>query len=211
MNSSPPTNNGPASDDTRPPQHDNADAPSPKRHGKKSKTLWVTVFKCFHCGKHGHNLPKCRQCTQAYYCDADCQRKHWKRHRPVCRAAVAALARHAHRLRVARAVREKEKKQEKAGGAEDDNLCVICQAKPVDPVEVIAYLYDSRIISLAPMTPYSTSAAAVWPRVLQVMCSRAAPERRGQIVPPLPRAAAAWAREAVRSGASHVCTDQRRS
>ena len=146
MNSSPPTNNGPASDDTRPPQHDNADAPSPKQHGKKSKTLWVTVFRCFHCGKHGHNLPKCRQCSQAYYCDADCQRKHWKKHRPVCRAAVAALARHAHRLRVARAVREKGKKQEKAGGADNDNLCVICQAKPVDPVEVIAYLYDSRII-----------------------------------------------------------------
>ena len=41
------------------------------------KPMWVTIFRCFHCGKHGHNLPKCRQCAQAYYCDADCQRKYW--------------------------------------------------------------------------------------------------------------------------------------
>ena len=104
----------------------------PKKTG--TKTLWVTVFKCFHCGKHGHNLPKCRQCSQAYYCDADCQRKHWRKHKPVCRATVAALARRATRERLARAVREKGK--DNVEGAEEDTLCVICQARPVDPVEV---------------------------------------------------------------------------
>ena len=98
------------------------------------KTLWVDVHKCFECGKHGHNLPKCRQCSQAYYCDSDCQRKHWRKHKPVCQAAVAALARRATRERLARAVREKGGKQVK--GAEEDGLCVICLAKPVDPVEV---------------------------------------------------------------------------
>ena len=89
---------------------------------KGTKTLWVTVFRCFFCGKHGHNLPKCRQCSQAYYCNADCQRSHWKAHKPVCRAAVAALAHHAHRLLVARAVREKENVEEDA--KEEDRLCV---------------------------------------------------------------------------------------
>ena len=103
-----------------------------KTGGKK--TLWVTVFRCFHCGKHGHNLPKCRQCAQAYYCDADCQRKHWPKHRPVCRAAVAALARRATRERLARAVREKGK--DNVEGAAEDTRCVICQEPPVDPVEV---------------------------------------------------------------------------
>ena len=103
-----------------------------KKTGKK--TMWVDVQKCFNCGKHGHKLPKCTQCSQAFYCDSDCQRKHWKKHKPACRAAVAALARHAHRERLARAVREKGK--DKVEGAEEDALCVICQAKPVDPVEV---------------------------------------------------------------------------
>ena len=112
------------------------DTGKPKKPGKKKKQKadWVTVFWCFHCGKQGYNLPKCRQCAQAYYCDSDCQRKHWKKHKPVCRAAVAALARRATRERLARAVREKGKG--KMEGAEEDNMCVICQAKPVDPVEV---------------------------------------------------------------------------
>ena len=81
-----PTKNGPASDDdakadadastnTAKDQRNIVNDPK-KKTGKK--TLWVTIFKCFHCGKHGHNLPKCRQCAQAYYCNADCQRKHWR-------------------------------------------------------------------------------------------------------------------------------------
>ena len=112
MNKQSATANGPASDDsssanssTTAPQQQAADRNNDDGKTKKTgtKTLWVTIFKCFHCGKHGHNLPKCRQCSQAFYCNADCQRKHWKKHKPVCRAAVAALARRAHRERLARA------------------------------------------------------------------------------------------------------------
>ena len=143
---------GPASDDnsntststsanrsTGQPPHDGVDPASVSPQGGKAKksgtkTLWVTVFRCFHCNRPGHKLPKCRQCGQAYYCNADHQRQHWPKHRPVCRAAVAALARRATRERLARAVREKGKANVK--GAEEDELCVICQAKPVDPVEV---------------------------------------------------------------------------
>ena len=147
--------NGPASDDgnnnisdwstTTPTQNDHDGAAAEQQplvkdtnkvedKDKGTKTLWVTVFRCFFCGKHSHNLPKCRQCAQAYYCNADCQRKHWKKHKPVCRAAVAALARHAHRLRVARAVREKENVEEDV--KEEDRLCVICQDRPTAPVQV---------------------------------------------------------------------------
>ena len=139
--------NGPASDDNssnscrsdRSHKPRDGTKPNTVKDGKKKttggkKTMWVEVQKCFNCGKHGHNLPRCRQCSQAYYCDSDCQRKHWRKHKPVCRATVAALARRAMRERLARAVREKG--ADKVEGAEEDTLCVICQAKPVDPVEV---------------------------------------------------------------------------
>ena len=105
-----------------------------QKKNTNEKTLWVTIFKCFQCGKRGHKLPKCTQCSQAYYCNADCQRKHWKKHKPVCRATVAALANHAHRQRVARAVREKDNVEEDT--KEEDKLCVICQDRPVHPVQV---------------------------------------------------------------------------
>ena len=107
-----------------------------KKKNMHEKTLWVTIFKCFQCGKRGHKLPKCTQCSQAYYCNADCQRKHWKTHKPVCQAAVAALAQRATRERLARAVREKGKDEVERSG--DDDLCVICQDTAVDPVEVSA-------------------------------------------------------------------------
>ena len=147
--------NGPASDDssintsTRPnstehPQqvfdsspateHAVRDGTKQKKSINEKKTLWVAVFKCFQCGKRGHKLPKCDQCSQAYYCNADCQRKHWKQHKPVCRAAVAALARRATRERLARAVRDKGK--DKVEHSADDDLCVICQDTTVDAVEV---------------------------------------------------------------------------
>ena len=141
-NSSP---NGPACDDdssTNASTRDGGAAEQPivkdvankKKNINDKKSLWVTVFKCFQCGKRGHKLPKCTQCSQAYYCNADCQRKHWKKHKPVCRATVAALARRATRERLARAVREKGKDKVEHSG--DDELCVICQDTTVDPVEV---------------------------------------------------------------------------
>ena len=216
------TNNGPASDDDRNPNpNTNTNSNSTARDnmvkddGKTKtgkKTLWVDVQKCFNCGKHGHRLPKCTQCSQAFYCDSDCQRKHWQKHKPVCRAAVAALARHATRERLARAVRTKGK--EEVEGGDQDDLCVICQAKPVDPVEVswilmhicriwwgllaVHVLTHGASCSLTCVfaTPLLAT-APVWPRVLQVVHGGAAPQRRGQVMPPLPQAAPARAGSAV--------------
>ena len=76
----------------------------------------------------------CNQCGEAYYCDRDCERAHAEAHAKVCVATVTAKAQDAHRVRLARAVREKGK--DKVDGAEEDSLCVICQSTPVNPIQV---------------------------------------------------------------------------
>ena len=81
--------------------------------------MWVTIFKCFHCGKRGHDLVKCLQCEEAYYCDRKCQEAHANAHTKVCIATVTAKAQRAHRERLARAVRERGKGNVE-GGEEDD-------------------------------------------------------------------------------------------
>ena len=108
--------NGPACADPNP---DSNHTPTPtdipdddpalqKKSMKKTggKTMWVHVFKCFDCGKEGHDLSRCAQCEEAFYCDHNCETRHAKAHGPVCTATVAAKARRARRERVARAVRE---------------------------------------------------------------------------------------------------------
>ena len=52
--------NGPASDDMPPAPNaakgKNGKLKNPKG---KDKANWVSTFRCFHCGKHGHKLPQC--------------------------------------------------------------------------------------------------------------------------------------------------------
>lgn len=35
-----------------------------------------------------HRLHACTACNRVAYCNKACQKKHWKPHRPICRAAV---------------------------------------------------------------------------------------------------------------------------
>ena len=128
----------PDPDSDLPAHHDIPDDPTPlKKSMKKTggKTMWAHISTCFDCGTKGHDLSRCAQCEEAFYCDQNCETRHAKAHGPVCTATVAAKARRARRERVARAVRQFGKTVE---GAEEDALCVICQAKPVNPVEVRA-------------------------------------------------------------------------
>ena len=114
--------------------HSLSDPLKSKKKTDDVKTMWVTIFKCFHCGKNGHDLIKCHQCEEAYYCDGKCEAAHSKVHAKVCVAMVTAKAQRAHRERIARAVREKGK--DNVEGGEEDELCVICQSKPAAPVQV---------------------------------------------------------------------------
>lgn len=39
---------------------------------------------CAYCSNESTNLKSCKQCRRAHYCNSDCQRQHWKIHKPTC-------------------------------------------------------------------------------------------------------------------------------
>lgn len=74
---------------------------------------------CFHCTRLSmEELAKCSACLQATYCDAECQRKDWKRHRATCHRVCTpvqeamGLALVASSAEAARMKREREKEAE---------------------------------------------------------------------------------------------------
>lgn len=80
---------------------------------RKKDKMFRSEFRQFHSGVHHHILPKdsmpvlpphkcatcgkstkskCSRCTQAYYCDRDCQRQDYKKHHPSCKEWATELA-----------------------------------------------------------------------------------------------------------------------
>jgi len=39
---------------------------------------------CARCNKTGIGFPKCSRCKEVFYCDQDCQKLHWLKHKPDC-------------------------------------------------------------------------------------------------------------------------------
>ncbi|KAG0701654.1 ankyrin repeat-containing domain protein [Suillus ampliporus] len=52
-----------------------------KRSGEKA--LWEEK-ECEYCKKKGSGLKQCGRCHTVRYCSSDCQRMHWKTHKPLC-------------------------------------------------------------------------------------------------------------------------------
>ena len=47
---------------------------------------------CAQCGKVTAYSQKCGRCRAVRYCNAECQREHWKAHKQACKASVARAA-----------------------------------------------------------------------------------------------------------------------
>jgi hypothetical protein len=62
--------------------------PSKKKGGGPSGGLT-----CGGCKKHGKlgTMQRCGRCRRVHYCDAACQRKHWKVHAPLCKSVPPAV------------------------------------------------------------------------------------------------------------------------
>ena len=96
------------------------------KKGKKGAEEEPETHRCFHCQTEGTGMMCCSQCHRAWYCGKPCQKKHWKQHKRVCVAAVAAEALHA-----------TQRRETVRGRAKIDNeTCVICIGPVVSPVEL---------------------------------------------------------------------------
>ena len=47
----------------------------------------VELYRCTNCRNPSATLRKCSGCAKAKYCDADCQKAHWSKHKKVCKPA----------------------------------------------------------------------------------------------------------------------------
>ncbi|KAK6996492.1 MYND-type domain-containing protein [Favolaschia claudopus] len=56
------------------------DGTGPRDYEKKGATRFCSMDNCFNF----KNLKECAQCKTVCYCSRECQRKHWKVHKPVC-------------------------------------------------------------------------------------------------------------------------------
>ena len=45
-------------------------------------------MQCSGCGVKQEGMLKCTNCLKSYYCNAECQRKDWQRHKTFCQKAV---------------------------------------------------------------------------------------------------------------------------
>ena len=99
-----------------------------RKAGKKGKgATEPESHPCFHCQSEGAKMC-CSQCHLAWYCGKPFQKKHWKQHKKVCVAAVAAEAR--------RAVLARKATEARGGGDVDKETCVICVGPVVAPVDL---------------------------------------------------------------------------
>jgi hypothetical protein len=46
---------------------------------------------CAECGKEGASLKTCKSCMLVKYCNAECQRNHWPKHKKECKLHAAEL------------------------------------------------------------------------------------------------------------------------
>ena len=63
--------------------------PESSEDAKKNEA--PTKLFCSACGKESNTLKKCDGCKCVWYCDKECQNKHWKEHKKECKVIKKEL------------------------------------------------------------------------------------------------------------------------
>ncbi len=69
------------SDDHYIKHHEIPDTVTPRFIRSLDKTLFVL---CKSCHTRMDKILRCSQCKKVYYCNIECQKKHWKQHKKKC-------------------------------------------------------------------------------------------------------------------------------
>ena len=64
---------------------------APRSKSAALKVSYGSISICAFCGKHTGKLQKCGLCRKVMYCNRECQRKDWKKHKEVCDAEQSEL------------------------------------------------------------------------------------------------------------------------
>ena len=62
-----------------------------KSYHHQSKAVDSMLLNCAACGKGGEGLKECNRCKLVKYCNANCQRAHWSKHKKECKKRAAEL------------------------------------------------------------------------------------------------------------------------
>ena len=64
----------------------------PQHQSLSKEPSKMTQDECSLCKRKSDNMKKCAQCGEARYCGKECQRKHWKYHKAICKPSPKSSA-----------------------------------------------------------------------------------------------------------------------
>ena len=101
---------------------------------------------CAQCGSSGSGFPACAECRVVHYCSRECQKGHWKPHKPRCARLAAARAARGGGLHCVAAINGRPQLQRLVGEQREmlQNLVLECRKDVFCDIPVTVWVLRGR-------------------------------------------------------------------